>query len=72
MRYWPVASVTTDRTCSISAGLAASTITPGSSAPDVSFVVPVIVAWAHTTAGTMSNAQHIAVVTHACRSLFAQ
>ena len=29
MRYWPVSSVTTERTFSISAGLAASTVTPG-------------------------------------------
>ena len=33
-RYWPEPSVVTDRTFSISAGLAASTVTPGSTAPD--------------------------------------
>jgi hypothetical protein len=36
MRYWPLPSVTTDRTFSISAGLDASTVTPGSTAPDAS------------------------------------
>jgi hypothetical protein len=44
MRYWPVASVTTARTRSINAGLVASTVTPGSTAPDVSLAVPVMVA----------------------------
>ena len=72
MRYWPVASVTTDRTRSISAGLAASTVTPGSTAPDVSFAVPVMVAWAHTTAGTMSRASNTVAVTHTRRILFVQ
>src|SRR5262249_52258573 len=32
--YWPVPSVTTERVCSISAGLDASTVTPGRTAPD--------------------------------------
>jgi hypothetical protein len=32
--YWPVPSVLTERTFSIRAGLAASTMTPGSTAPD--------------------------------------
>src|SRR5665213_2807661 len=38
--YWPLASVTTDRTFSISAELAASTVTPGNTAPDVSLTTP--------------------------------
>ena len=42
MRYWPEVSVTAERTFSMSAGLDASTVTPGSTAPDVSFTVPVI------------------------------
>ena len=42
MRYWPLPSVTTDRVFSISASLAASTVTPGSTAPDVSFTTPTI------------------------------
>ena len=46
MRYWPEPSVTAVRTFSMSAGLAASTVTPGSTAPDVSFTTPVIDAWA--------------------------
>src|SRR5262245_40850918 len=40
MRYWPVPSVTTERTFSISAGLAASTVTPGRTAPDGSLTTP--------------------------------
>ena len=44
MRYCPDPSVTTDRTFSVSAVLAASTETPGSTAPDASFTVPEIVA----------------------------
>ena len=34
--YWPALSVTADRVFSISAGLDASTVTPGSTAPDAS------------------------------------
>ena len=44
MRYCPVPSVTTDRTFSVKAELEASTDTPGSTAPDASFTVPVMVA----------------------------
>jgi hypothetical protein len=38
--YCPSASVTTDRTFSISAELEASTVTPGITAPDVSLTTP--------------------------------
>ena len=51
MRYRPALSVTADRTFSMSTGLDASTVTPGRTAPDVSFTVPVIVAWANAAAG---------------------
>src|SRR5258705_1608277 len=51
MRYCPVALVVTDRTFSISAGLDASTLTPGSSAPDVSRATPVIDACAWRSEG---------------------
>jgi hypothetical protein len=44
MRYWPVPSVTTARIFSINAGLDASTVTPGSTAPDGSFTTPVMAA----------------------------
>ena len=44
MRYWPVPSVTTDRDFSISAALDASTVTPGSTAPDASLTTPVMTA----------------------------
>src|SRR5439155_11315275 len=38
--YWPCSSLTTLRTFSISTGLLASTVTPGSTPPDVSFTTP--------------------------------
>src|SRR5947207_16026566 len=38
--YWPVESVTAERTFSISAGLDASTVTPGITAPVVSLTRP--------------------------------
>ena len=41
MRYWPLPSVTTERVFSIRAGLDTSTLTPGSTAPDVSRTTPV-------------------------------
>jgi hypothetical protein len=40
IRYWPVPSVAVDRARSMSAGLAASTVTPGSTPPDVSRTAP--------------------------------
>jgi len=52
MRYRPELSVSAERTFSMSTGLDASTVTPGSTAPDVSLTVPVIVAWANAAAGT--------------------
>src|SRR5215471_7603408 len=45
----------TERTFSMSAGLEASTVTPGMTAPDVSRTTPAIFpesAWAHTVAGS--------------------
>src|ERR1051325_6989107 len=51
MRYWPVVSVMTERTFSMSAGLVASTVTPGRTAPDVSRTTPVMVACADAVAG---------------------
>src|SRR5437899_12856331 len=44
MRYRPRSSVTTKRTFSIRAGLAASTVTPGITAPDVSLTTPAMAA----------------------------
>src|SRR6266850_2303841 len=51
MRYCPVASVTTDRTRSIRAGLAASTRTPGRTPPELSLTTPVIAACAEAVDG---------------------
>src|SRR5687767_12667677 len=48
---WPEPSVTTDRTFSISAGLEASTVTPGRIAPDASFTTPAMDACAYAAAG---------------------
>ena len=59
MRYWPDPSVTADRTFSISAGLDASTVTPGSTAPEVSLTTPAIDACASKEVGmTTVLAQH--------------
>jgi hypothetical protein len=52
MRYWPLASVTDERTFSMSALLAASTVTPGRTAPDVSLTTPAIDDWANAAAGS--------------------
>src|SRR4051794_29547602 len=57
MRNRPFASVTAVRTFSIRTGLAASTVTPGSTAPDVSFTVPEIDACAEAIDGRNSSAQ---------------
>src|SRR5258708_6116421 len=58
MRYCPVASETAVRVFSISAGLAASTVTPGNTAPDASLTVPARATWAYTADG--SNATNAA------------
>ena len=58
MRYRPFSSVIADFTFSISAGLAASTVTPGITAPEVSFTVPVNTLWARADAGTRTRLQH--------------
>src|SRR5947208_15235935 len=51
IRYCPLPSVMAVRVFSMSAGLAASTVTPGSTAPDGSLTVPVREACANTVAG---------------------
>src|SRR6476660_635495 len=51
MRYWPEPSVTTERVFSISAGLAASTVTPGRTPPEESLTTPAICACAKTVEG---------------------
>src|SRR5439155_21362398 len=53
--YRPLASVTADFDFSISAGLAASTVTPGSTPPDSSFTVPAIWLCAAATIGSAST-----------------
>src|SRR5262249_39833260 len=55
MRYCPVPSVITDRTFSINAGLAASTVTPGSTAPEPSLTTPVMDAWARAIEGKRAS-----------------
>src|SRR5688572_11028233 len=65
MRYWPVPSVTAERTFSMSAGLEASTVTPGSTAPEASRTVPVREAWANTVPGrsrTTTIVRHFSAV----------
>src|SRR6185295_14784279 len=56
MRYCPLSSLTTVRTRSMSASLDASTVTPGSTAPDESFTTPAIADCARAAVGS-SNIQ---------------
>ena len=46
------------RAFSISAGLDASTVTPGSTAPDASLTTPVMEAWANAAAGTSTRSSN--------------
>src|SRR5678816_4217884 len=55
MLYRPSPSLTTVRTFSISAGLAASTVTPGSTAPEASFTVPEMDACANAVIGNSAT-----------------
>src|SRR5688500_10386657 len=69
--YWPELSEIVERTFSISAGLDASTVTPGSTAPDESFTTPVMDAWAAASAGSNSsqrNAETPVLNTRICAS----
>ena len=52
-----MSSLTTERTFSIRTGLAASTVTPGSTAPDVSLTTPVMAACANAAAGSKQDHQ---------------
>jgi hypothetical protein len=58
----PRSSETAVRTFSMSAGLVASTVTPGTAAPDVSRVEPAIDAWANAEAGSKVDA--VRKITH--------
>jgi hypothetical protein len=64
----PSPSVVTVRTLSINAGLAASTVTPGSTAPDVSLTRPAmpdaVDNWAHASAGISRDANQMTSGTH--------
>ena len=52
MRYSPLASVVAVLACSIRAGLLASTVTPGSTAPVVSLTKPAMALCASALSGT--------------------
>ena len=71
MRYCPWSSLTLVRTFSVRAGLAASTVTPGSTAPDVSFTTPAMLAalvpCAAVTAGVSNAPTQMATPTLAIR-----
>ena len=69
MRYWPLPSVVADRTFSISAGLAASTVTPGSTAPDGSLTTPVIDACAQAIDGRAKTTSNTTPTTFSVRIL---
>src|SRR3954463_10157495 len=60
MRYCPLPSVTAVLVRSIRAGLAASTVTPGRTAPEPSFTVPVRVACARARDGSSRSTAVIA------------
>src|ERR1043166_2188844 len=62
MRYCPVESVTTERTFSINAGLDASTVTPGRTAPEESFTTPVIEACAKAIEDIVTRTMTIAPI----------
>src|SRR5262245_49252246 len=53
---WPAALVTMVRVFSMSAGLEASTDTPGSTAPDASLTTPTMDAWANDVTGMPRSA----------------
>src|SRR5687768_14186920 len=81
MRNWPVSSVTAVRIFSMRTGLEASTLTPGSTAPDVSRTTPVMEdCWPKATEGTTRrNAEtsvtwvsvRMTISLHACRHVTA-
>src|SRR6187397_2501818 len=58
MRYAPSPSVITERVYSMSTSLDASTVTPGSTAPEVSFTWPAMALWACAAAGSQSTQAH--------------
>src|SRR3954453_18119673 len=60
--YCPDESVTVDRDFSISAGLDASTRTPGSTAPELSFTTPVMDACAYAATGSSVSHRQIAIL----------
>ena len=66
MRYWPVPSVIAERVFSMSAGLEASTVTPGRTAPDASRTVPVTDACASTRAGRSRSIRTAADFVRVC------
>ncbi len=66
MRYWPESSVTAVRTFSMSAGLEASTVTPGSTPPDESRTVPAREPWARTLAGVSRTSRKVRRLSAVC------
>ena len=60
MVYRPVPSDTATRLPSISAGLAASTVTPGRTPPVLSLTSPVIELWASAAAGSRARQENAA------------
>src|SRR5215204_3603683 len=67
MRYCPELSVAAERAFSISAGLDASTTTPGSTAPEVSRTAPVIDPCADARTGMSQAAKAISARRHSIR-----
>src|SRR5262249_9090721 len=69
MRYWPAPSVIAVRVFSISAGLDASTVTPGSTAPVPSFTTPAIATCARAVAGSRNAAPHTTAAQNTTRRM---
>src|SRR6185503_13537401 len=67
--YWPPPSVTTVRAFSMSAGLEASTVTPGSTAPVASFTTPVMEACANAAEGISRTSSTVARPRAASRTM---
>src|SRR5437762_7396819 len=62
MRYSPSSSVRTERTFSMRAGLVASTVTPGSTAPDVSLRTPAMPLVCCASAVPDAHIRHVDVI----------
>src|SRR5207247_5099934 len=68
--YWPRASVSTARDFSIGTGLLASTVTPGRTAPEVSFAAPAMALCAAAGAGSANHTRATSDASETLRRMF--